>query len=127
MIDQASERGISMILLSNIHLSHYSAKVSLSRALCAARVLTCKNVEKSTILMLNVNADCQNIDDCYRISKKKVKFEGDEKYYCEKCQKKRIASQRKEITQWPKNLIVWFSNHFPSMIKKYSCNFFKTN
>ena len=90
------------------------------------KVLSClnisKNVEKSTILMLNVNAECQNIDDCYRISKKKVKFEGDEKYYCEKCQKKRIASQRKEITQWPKNLIVWLRRYEQNgnRLSKYS-------
>ena len=79
------------------------------------KVLSCLTIsnaiEKSTMLMLNVNSNCNSLDDCYRLSKEKVKLEGDEKYYCEKCKKKRIASQRKEITEWPKNLIVWLRRY----------------
>ncbi len=79
------------------------------------KVLSClnvsTNVEKSTILMLNLNSECNNLDDCYNLSKQKVKLEGDEKYFCEKCNKKRIASQRKEITKWPKNLIIWLRRY----------------
>lgn len=79
------------------------------------KVLNClnvsNNIEKSTILMLNLNKDCKNLDDCYNFAKQKVKFEGDEKYYCEKCEKKRIASQRKDISRWPKNLIVWLRRY----------------
>ena len=75
------------------------------------KVLSClnisTNIEKSTILMLDVNGESESLDDCYRLTKQKVKLEGSEKYFCEKCQKKRIASQRKEITSWPKNLVVW--------------------
>lgn len=79
------------------------------------KVLSCltksNNIEKSTILMLNVNSNCSTLDDCYNFSKQRVKLEGDEKYYCEKCEKKRIASQRKDITKWPKNLIVWIRRY----------------
>jgi ubiquitin C-terminal hydrolase len=79
------------------------------------KVLSCltisNNIEKSTMLMLNVNSECSTLDDCFNLSKQRVKLEGDEKYYCEKCEKKRIASQRKEVTQWPKNLIVWLRRY----------------
>lgn len=79
------------------------------------KVLSClntsNNIEKSTILMLNINSDCATLDDCFRFSKQRVKLEGDNKYFCDKCQKNRIASQRKEITKWPKNLIVWLRRY----------------
>ncbi len=90
------------------------------------KVLSCltisKNIEKSTMLMLNVNSECSTLDDCYNFSKQRVKLEGDEKYYCEKCEKKRIASQRKEITKWPKNLIVWLRRyqHIGRRLSKYT-------
>jgi len=75
------------------------------------KVLSCLTVsnviEKPTLLMLNVNDECTSLDECYALSKQKVKLDGEEKYFCEKCDKKRIASQRKEITHWPNNLIVW--------------------
>ena len=79
------------------------------------KVLSClntsNNIEKSTILMLNIDPDCNTLDDCFRFSKQRVKLEGDNKYFCDKCQKNRIASQRKEITKWPKNLIVWLRRY----------------
>jgi|UniRef100_A0A6C0IUP2 ubiquitin C-terminal hydrolase len=75
------------------------------------KVLSCLTVsnviEKPTLLMLDVNGECTSLDECYALTKQKVKLDGDEKYFCEKCDKKRIASQRKEITHWPNNLIVW--------------------
>lgn len=79
------------------------------------KVLSClntsDNIEKSTIMMLNIDSDCSTLDDCFRFSKQRVKLDGDNKYFCEKCQKNRIASQRKEITKWPKNLIVWLRRY----------------
>lgn len=79
------------------------------------KVLSCLNVsenkQNSTILILDVNEECNNLDDCYNLSKSKIKLDGDEKYFCEKCNKKRIASQRKDITKWPKNLIVWIRRY----------------
>lgn len=75
------------------------------------KVLSClnvsSNIEKSTMLMLDVDEDCSVLDDCYNLSLKRVKLDGSEKYFCEKCDKKRIASQRKEIESWPNHLVVW--------------------
>ena len=90
------------------------------------KVLECLTVstnnELSTMLMLEVNSECDTLDDCYRISKQKIKLEGDEKYYCEKCKKKRVASQKKEITKWPKNLIIFLRrfNQNGSRMSKFS-------
>ena len=90
------------------------------------KVLECLTVstnnELSTMLMLEVNSECNTLDDCYRISKQKIKLEGDDKYYCEKCKKKRIASQKKEITKWPKNLIIFLRrfNQTGSRMSKFS-------
>lgn len=90
------------------------------------KVLSCLNLsenkEKSTILMLNVNQDCSNLDDCFNLTRQRIKLEGDEKYFCEKCDKKRIASQRKDITKWPGNLIVWLRRYQQkgSRLSKYS-------
>lgn len=79
------------------------------------KVLSClttsDSIEKSTILMLNINHDSETLDDCLKFSKQRIKLDGDDKYYCEKCEKKRIASQRKEINIWPKNLIVWLRRY----------------
>jgi len=90
------------------------------------KVLSCltisNSIEKSTMLMLDVNNDCNSLDDCYKLSKEKIKLDGDDKYYCDKCKKKRVASQRKEITEWPTNLIVWLRRYQQDGMKfsKYS-------
>tara|TARA_Y100000385_G_C13018967_1_gene605239 strand:- start:483 stop:1343 length:861 start_codon:yes stop_codon:yes gene_type:complete len=59
-------------------------------------------------LFLDIPNDKLNLDldNCYRLLKSKVKLEGDEMYYCEKCQEKRIASKKIEIAEWPDNLII---------------------
>jgi len=90
------------------------------------KVLECltisTNNELSTMLMLEVNSECNTLDDCYRISKQKIKLEGEDKYFCEKCKKKRVASQKKEITKWPKNLIIFLRrfNQNGSKMSKFS-------
>ena len=83
---------------------------------------TSSNLERSTMLMLNVDEDCENLDDCYKLSLQRVKLEGDEKYHCENCDKKRIASQRKEVSIWPAHLIVWLRRYRQNgtRLSKYS-------
>ena len=52
------------------------------------KVLSCLTVsnviEKSTLLMLDVNEECSSLDECFALSKQKVKLDGEEKYFCEK-------------------------------------------
>jgi ubiquitin carboxyl-terminal hydrolase 36/42 len=73
------------------------------------KVMKCLNKSESifdhTKLVLDVE-DNDSLDECYRKFKMSDRLEGDEMYYCEKCQKKRIASKRYEVEEWPKHLIV---------------------
>ena len=47
-----------------------------------------------------------NLDDCYRDYKCREKLEKAERWYCEKCKKKRIASKRLNIEEWPRHLLI---------------------
>lgn len=98
---------INKVINENIVDEIYQIEISTNTK---CKVLNClsvsTNIEKSTMLMLNIDDSCNNLDDCYRLSKRRIKFEDDNKYFCEKCNKKRIASQRKEISLWPKHLII---------------------
>lgn len=79
------------------------------------KMKSCLNIssheEKNLFLILPINSETQTLDDCYRQYKEKVKFEGDNLYYCEKCNKKRIASKRIETNHWPNNLIIWIKRY----------------
>jgi ubiquitin C-terminal hydrolase len=74
------------------------------------KILNCLNVstynENRLFLILDINENFNTLDDCYRNYKLREKLDGDNKYYCEKCKKKRIASKRTEINKWPKNIII---------------------
>ena len=47
-----------------------------------------------------------SLDDCYRDYKAREKLEKSERWYCEKCKKKRIASKRLNIDEWPRHLLI---------------------
>ena len=60
---------------------------------------------------MNINDILDNfkdLDDCYRNYKQREKLMNDNSYYCEKCNDKRIASKRINITHWPNHLIIIF-------------------
>ena len=63
--------------------------------------------EFSNFLLVDIDSDCTSLEDAYRNFKSGAKLEADDKYYCEKCQAKRIASKRHMIELWPKYLFVW--------------------
>lgn len=63
--------------------------------------------DTSNFLLLDIDSKCESLDDAYRIFKGSDKLETDNKYFCEKCNDKRIASKRSEIGEWPLNLFVW--------------------
>ena len=46
------------------------------------------------------------LDDCYREYKAREKLEKEERWFCEKCKKKRIASKRLNIDEWPRHLLI---------------------
>jgi ubiquitin C-terminal hydrolase len=57
-------------------------------------------------LILPLKKEFTTLNDCYRNYKDREKLDGDNKYYCEKCKKKIIASKRIEVKEWPKNIMI---------------------
>ena len=74
------------------------------------KLLTCLNIsehqEYNNYLILDILENFKDLDDCYRNYKQREKLMDENSYYCEKCQDKRIASKRTEITYWPNHLII---------------------
>lgn len=67
-----------------------------------------KSIEKNYFLILDIpDQDNLDLDNCYRLFKEKEKLEGDSSYFCEKCNKKRIASKKFIVSSWPKHLFIW--------------------
>ena len=67
--------------------------------------------EYNNILLLDINSECKSLDDAYRIFKSSDKLETDNKYFCESCNDKRIASKRSEIIEWPQYLFIWLKRY----------------
>ncbi len=63
--------------------------------------------EYNNFLLLDIDSNCTNLEDAYRNFKSGEKLDSDNKYFCEKCQDKRIASKRYTIETWPKYLNIW--------------------
>lgn len=61
----------------------------------------------NNFLLLDIDSDCTSLEDAYRDFKSGSKLESDDKYFCEKCQAKRIASKRHTIVEWPNHLFIW--------------------
>lgn len=74
------------------------------------KLLSCLNInihyEKNNFLLLDINDNTNNLDECYRYYKSIEKLHNDNLYFCEKCNSKRIASKRTEICKWSKHLII---------------------
>lgn len=74
------------------------------------KLRSCLNIsehtEKSNYLLFDIKDSFTNLDDCYNEYKSRIKFEGDELYFCENCNDKRVASKRLQIINWPKHLII---------------------
>ena len=78
-----------------------------------------KSFEVTNIINLCINNEINNLNDCLVEFLKREKLEDDSMYFCEKCDKLRIASKRMEIKKLPKDLI--FS------LKRYDANLRKIN
>lgn len=62
--------------------------------------------EYNNFMIFNIHKSFENLDDCYREFKSRVKLDNDNLYYCENCKDNRIASKRIEVINWPKHLII---------------------
>jgi ubiquitin C-terminal hydrolase len=80
-----------------------------SRIKCKLReCLTIYNKkELNNFLLLDIDDECTSLEDAYRNFKSGEKLQYDDKYYCENCQAKRIASKRSSIENWPQYLFIW--------------------
>jgi len=80
-----------------------------SRIKCKYRdCLTIYNKKEfNNFLLLDIDRNCTSLEDAYRNFKSGEKLQFDDKYFCEKCQAKRIASKRSSIENWPQHLFIW--------------------
>ena len=68
--------------------------------------------ETNNFLLLDINNNDPNLNSIdlnfiYKNFKSSNKLEDDNKYFCENCNDKRIASKRCFITEWPNYLCIW--------------------
>lgn len=61
-----------------------------------------EHIEKNNYLLLDINNDYSELDDCYRGSKSREKLD----IICERC-KYESSSKRTNIVKWSNNLIIW--------------------
>jgi ubiquitin C-terminal hydrolase len=84
-----------------------------SRIKC--KLKTCLKIynkqEYNNILLLDIDSECKSLNDTYRKFKRSNKLETDNKYFCESCNDKRVASKRSEIKEWPPYLFIWFKRY----------------
>jgi hypothetical protein len=65
-----------------------------------------RSIGKNNYLILPIDSNDNDLDDCYRNYKSHEKLEGNEMYYCDNCKEKRIASKRVGVIDWSKHLII---------------------
>lgn len=63
--------------------------------------------EFNNFLLFDINDECSSLEEAYHNFKSGEKLDLDEKYFCENCQAKRIASKRSTIESWPNSLFIW--------------------
>ena len=82
------------------------------------KLLSCLTIynskEFNIFLFLNINNDDKTLDDLYLNFKSSDRLDDDNKFYCEKCKDKRIASKRVNIEKISNHLIIW--------IKRFNVN-----
>jgi ubiquitin C-terminal hydrolase len=75
------------------------------------KLLTCltiyNNKESNNFLIFNIDNNDKTLDDIYIKFKSSDKLDDDNKFYCEKCKDKRIASKRVNIESFSNHLIIW--------------------
>lgn len=84
---------------------------------------TCLNIINNNIndliLILNIDSDCNNLDDIYNKTFCKEKFTDENKYFCNKCNKLTIATKKTNIISCNNNLLIF--------IKRFNDNLRKNN
>jgi ubiquitin C-terminal hydrolase len=85
----------------------YEHKSSIS---IKCKLKVCLNIsiheEKNNFMIFDLKEEFKDLDDCYSEFIKRLKFENDYLYHCDKCNRDTIASKRNKIILWPKHLII---------------------
>ena len=63
--------------------------------------------EVNNFLLLDIDSHDSDLNSIYKKFKSSNKLEDNNKYFCENCNDKRIASKRCYITEWPNYLCIW--------------------
>jgi ubiquitin carboxyl-terminal hydrolase 12/46 len=86
---------------------HLECTINKSIKCKALKCLTISNtIEKISIMNLSINKDSENLNDCLIEYLRREKLEDDSMYFCEKCDKLRVASKRMEVKKLPENLLI---------------------
>ena len=64
------------------------------------------NKENNNFIILDIDQESSSLDDLYRKFKSSEMLNEDNQFFCEKCNTKRIASKRYQITDWPNYLFI---------------------
>ena len=111
-------------ILNNLYNINAQSIVKCKALSC---LKTSTSIEKNYFLILDIpDKNNLDLDDCYRSFKVKEKLDGESSYFCDNCNKKRIASKKMTISSWPKHLFIWLKR-FKSNGNKYIKNDVKIN
>lgn len=88
--------------------SIYSIGINV-RIKCKLRsCLGIKNIkEKNNFLILDIHSTDKSLEDAYHNFKAGDKLDSDNKYACDSCKNKTVASKRSTIDSWPRHLCIW--------------------
>jgi ubiquitin C-terminal hydrolase len=78
--------------------------------------------EISNILLLDIESHHTNLNDVYRNLKARECLDGENKYKCDNCNDKRVASKRIEIIDWPNELFIWLKRFKQNTNGSYTKN-----
>lgn len=91
------------------------------------KLLKCLNIsthtETNNFLLLDIN-NIDTLNNAYRKLKSHETLELSDKYYCENCKDKTIASKRTSIIEWPNHLFIWLKRftHIGKRVTKNTQN-----
>lgn len=99
---------------------HLECTINKSIKCKAIKCLAISNtIEKISVMNLSISNNSKNLNDCLVEYLRREKLENDSMYFCEKCNKLRIASKRMEIKKLPQNLLI--------SLKRYDARLRKIN
>ncbi len=104
IIDEEIKKITKTSEIEKIFGIHFNIRIKCKLLSC----LTIKNKKEiNNFLILDIDSNINNLDDAYRKFKSGEKLDEDNKYLCEECKDKRIASKRTIISIWPKYVYIW--------------------